>query len=106
MIIITHSFWDGGLFLLGMVFVKLFCKNEHFTSFRICEFSIFLLYGQISELIVELASTYSNAWEYNVYWWNPVLFVFNGHNISLLPQMIWLGASIIFYYIIIKLNRN
>jgi hypothetical protein len=106
MIIITHSFWDGALFLLGMGFVKILCKKEHFVSFKMCELGIFLLYGQISELIVELASTYSNAWEYNAYLWNPLLFVFNRHNITLLPQLIWLVAPVIFYYFVLKLKRS
>ena len=58
----------------------------------------------MSELIVELISTTSSGWEYNVYCWNPLLFVFNGHNITLMPQLIWLAATVVYYYIIIKLK--
>lgn len=65
-----------------------------------------IIYGQISELIVELTSTLSEAWEYIEYWWNPRLFIFNGYNITLLPQLIWLTAPIIFYIIAVKLKQR
>lgn len=103
-IIITHSLWDGGLFLLGVGFVHLLCKKPYFEKCKMCEFIILIIYGQVSELIVELSSTLSNAWEYNVYWWNPRLFIFNGHDITLLPQLIWLIAPIIFYFLAIKVK--
>ena len=104
MIVITHSFWDGGLFLLGVWFVQLVCKKPCFEKFRGRELGVLIVYGQVSELIVELASTFSNAWEYIVYWWNPRLFIFNENNITLLPQLIWLIASIVFYFFAIKLK--
>jgi hypothetical protein len=103
-IVIAHSLWDGGLFLLGVGFVYLICKQPYFEKFKICEFIILIIYGQVSELIVELSSTFSNAWEYNVYWWNPRLFIFNGHNITLLAQLIWLVAPIVFYFLAIQIK--
>ena len=103
---ITASFWDGGLFLLGVLFVNLLCKKPYFDKFKMCEFSILIVYGQVSELIVELISTFSNGWEYIVYWWNPRLFIFNGHNITLLPQLIWLIAPIAFYFFAIRLKSE
>ncbi len=106
LIIITHSFWDGGLFLLGVWFIQLLCKKPIFERFKVSEFAILIIYGQVSELIVELTSTLSNAWEYIVYWWNPLLFTFNGHNITLLPQLIWLAAPLVFYFIAIRLKKR
>lgn len=106
LIIITHSFWDGGLFLLGVLFVQLLCKKPIIEKFKPCEFIILIIYGQVSELIVELTSTFSDAWEYIVYWWNPRLFIFNGHNITLLPQLIWLAAPAIFYFIALSLKQR
>jgi hypothetical protein len=105
-IIINHSFWDGGLFLLGIWFIQLICKKPILEKFKLSELVIFIIYGQISALIVELLSTSSNAWEYNIYLWNPLLFKFNEHNITLLPQLIWLAAPIVFYIIAIKLKEN
>ncbi|MFX1312765.1 MAG: hypothetical protein ACFFHD_09150 [Promethearchaeota archaeon] len=103
---ITTSFWDAGLFLLGVLFVKLLCKQPYFEKFKVCELTILIIFGQVSELIVELLSTLSNGWEYIVYWWNPRLFIFYGNNITLLPQLIWLIAPIAFYYFTIRLKSG
>jgi hypothetical protein len=105
-IIITHSLWDGGLFLLGVWFIQLICKKPILEKFKVSELLVLIIYGQISTLIVELLSTSSNGWEYNVYLWNPLLFIFNGHNITLLPQLIWLAAPIVFYFIALKLKST
>jgi hypothetical protein len=105
-IIITHSFWDGGLFLLGVLFIQLICKKQLLEKFKLSELIVLTIYGQISTLIVELISTSSGGWEYYVYLWNPLLFTFNGHHITLLPQLIWLAAPIVFYIIAIKLNQR
>jgi len=105
-IIITHSLWDGGLFLLGVWFVQLICKKPIFEKFKISELMVLLIYGQISTLIIELLSTSSGGWEYFVYLWNPLLFSFLGHNITLLPQLIWVLAPIAFYVIAIKLKQR
>lgn len=103
-IIIFHSLWDGGLFLLGVWVVKLVCRNPHFERFRVCELAALLVWGQVSELWVELTSTFSGGWAYITYWWNPSLFVFNGHDITLLPQLIWLAAPVVFYFIALRLK--
>ena len=104
-IVIMHSFWDGGLFLIGVRLVKKICPAPHFDDVKMSELAIMVAWGQLSELAVELASTFNEAWEYNSYWWNPVLFVFNGHNITMLSQLIWLIAPVVFYYLAIKLKR-
>ena len=103
-IMISARLWDGGLFLLGLLFVKIFCPAPHYDRFKKKELGVLVIYGQVSELIVELISTSSDGWEFNVYWWNPLLFVFNGRNITLMPQLIWLVAPIVYYFIIIKLK--
>ena len=105
-IMITASLWDGGLFLLGVLFVKLICSEPYFDRFKGKELGILIIYGQISELLVELISSSGSGWEYNVYWWNPLLFVFNGRNITLMPQLIWFAAPIAFYIIALKLKSK
>jgi hypothetical protein len=94
------------LFLLGVLLIEIICKKPIFEKFKPCEFTVLIIYGQVSELTVELTSTFSNAWEYIEYLWNPRLFLFNGHNITLLPQLIWLAATIVFYFIAIKLKSR
>jgi hypothetical protein len=104
MIILMHSFWDGGLFLLGVWLVHLICGGPVFERFRWPELMVLLLWGQASELWVELTSTFGEAWAYVPKPWNPSLFRFNGHDITLMPQLIWFAAPIVFYLIAWKLR--
>ena len=101
-IVITHSFWDGGLFLAGVALVYLICGKDSFEEFRVRELAVLVVYGQVSEIIVELLSTFNDAWAYVPYWWNPSMFKFNGHDITPLPQVIWLVAPIVFYFIALR----
>ncbi len=103
-LIIMHSFWDGGLFLIGVALVYLSNRPAWFTRFRLRELLILLCWGQASELWVELMSAYNQGWAYIPYWWNPSLFKFNGSDITLLPQLIWFAAPLIFYLIALKLK--
>ncbi len=105
-IVIAHSLWDGGLFLIGFWLVKKTCPTPHFKKYNLNEIGVLVAWGQLQEIIVEMTSTYNEAWEYNVYWWNPVLFEFNSHNITLLPQLIWLVAALVFYYFAIKIKAK
>jgi hypothetical protein len=101
-IVITHSFWDGALFLVGSFFVYILCRKPIYQEFTKCELGVLILFGQSQELLVELVSTSASGWFYNTYWFNPPLFPWMGRYITLLPQLIWLSASILFYFIIIK----
>ncbi|PKL38416.1 MAG: hypothetical protein CVV44_11050 [Spirochaetae bacterium HGW-Spirochaetae-1] len=105
-IIISHTLWDGGLFLLGVWLVNLFCEEPRFDVFKWKELLVLLVWGQVQELAVELLSTGNNGWEYNALWWNPVMFLFNGHNITLIPQLIWLAAPVLFYFMALLLRRS
>ena len=99
---VTHSLWDGMIFLLCVSIVKIICKKPYFVKFNWKQGGLLLLIGQSQELIVELISTSSSGWYYNLYWFNPPLFPWMGHYITLMPQLIWLGAILTFYSIIIK----
>ncbi len=101
-IAVTHSLWDGTLFLFSVSFVYLFSKAPYFTEFNWKQLGILLLIGQLQEFIVELVSTSSSGWYYNIYWFNPPLFPWMGHFITLLPQLIWLLAPIVFYVVVLK----
>ncbi len=103
-LIIMHSFWDGGLFLLGVGLVYRLCGVPVFKRFRACELVVLLVWGQASELWVELTSTFGEAWVYIPRGWNPRLFMFNGQDITLLPQLIWLAAPVVFYIAALRLR--
>ena len=55
---------------------------------------------------MELLSTGSGGWEYNPSWWNPSLFLFNGRHITLVPQLIWLAAPVLFYLAALKIKKK
>jgi len=103
---ISHTLWDGGLFLIGYWLVKLMCKEPNFESFNIKELSILIVFGQIQEILVEFGATSNNTWVFIVYWWNPALFYINGYPITLYPQICWLYGILIFYLVILKLKTK
>lgn len=102
--LISHTFWDGGLFLIGYWLVLLISKTPQFDSFDIKEFLILIIFGQIQEIMVEIGAVSNSAWTFIAYWWNPALFYFNGYPITLYPQICWLYGITLFYFLILKLK--
>ncbi len=105
-IVVIHSFWDGALFTIGAWLVRKTCAPPHFTSFRVAELAVIIVWGQAQEIVVEMISATGAAWEWLPYAWNPTLFVFNGYHITLLPQVIWFAATIAFYCIALTLRSK
>jgi len=103
-LLISHSSWDGGLFLIGVWLVAKLCGPAWFEKFRAKELVVFMVWGQASELWVELTSSMNDGWAYIPYWWNPSLFKFNGHDITPLPQLIWLAAPVVYYFTALRLK--
>ena len=103
-IAIVHSFWDGGLFLIGVGLVRLVRGPAYFSQFSGAELLVLLAWGQASELWVELTSTFGEAWYYIAKPLNPALFKFNSQDITLLPQLIWLAAPVVFYFIALRMR--
>jgi len=103
-IIVLHSCWDGGLFLLGVGLMRLIGRAPVFERFRAIELAVLIVWGQASELWVEMTSVSGEGWSYIPRPWNPALFKFNGQAITLMPQLIWLAAPMVFYFIALKLR--
>ena len=101
---VSHTLWDGGLFLLGYWLVKLICKSPQFDEFNVKELVILIIYGQIQEIIVEIGAVSNDAWTFIAYTWNPALFFFNGYPITIYPQICWLYGILMFYYVVLKLK--
>ncbi len=93
---LLHASWDGGIFLMGMLLVKHLCREPQFVRFRWSELAVLLVWGTLSELAVELSAS-GVAWSYIPKSWNPALFQFRGADITLMPQLIWVAAPIVFY---------
>ena len=102
--LISHTLWDGMLFLIGYRLVLLLSESPRFKEFNLKELIILIIYGQIQEIIVEVGSISNSAWTFIVYWWNPALFYVNEYPITLYPQLAWLFGSILFYFILLKLR--
>ena len=101
---ISHALWDGLLFVIGVWLIYAVCRKPVLERFRWSEMAVLLIWGQVSELLVELSSTMNDGWEFIEYGWNPVIFQFNGHNINWLMQVIWIAASIGYYLLLLKIR--
>jgi hypothetical protein len=87
--------------------VYVLCRPLWFNRFDYKELAVLLVYGQVSELIVELLSILNEGWVFLPnYWWNPTLFRFSGYHITFFPQLVWLIAPIVFYFIAIGVKPN
>jgi hypothetical protein len=95
---VAHSFWDGGLFLAGLALVRALCAHPVLVAFRWQELGVLILWGQLSALAVEIVSVINRGWVYSgLHSWNPVLFQVADHPITVIPQLIWLGAPVVYY---------
>ena len=104
---VAHAFWDGGLFLAGLALVRALCRHPVLTSFRWPELAVLILWGQASELAVEIVSVLNQGWVYDGgQAWNPVLFQVAGHPITAVPQLIWLAAPVAYYFCALSLVRH
>lgn len=104
---VAHAFWDGGLFLAGLALVKALCPHPVLVGFRWPEISVLIVWGQLSELAVEVTSILNRGWVYHgEHAWNPTLFHVAGHPITLVPQLIWLAAPVVYYLAALRLLRG
>ncbi len=101
---ISHTLWDGLLFVIGVWLVNGICRKPVFQSFRWQELAVLLVWGQVSELLVEVSSTLNDGWAFVVYGWNPLIFLCNGHNIAWLMQWIWAAAAVVYYLLLLRLR--
>ena len=96
--LISHTLWDGLLFLAGTWLVEAACRPPALVRFRWAELAVLIAWGQAQELAVEVSSVLNDAWVYVPgHWWNPTLFHVAGHPITLLPQLAWLVLCVAFY---------
>ena len=105
-IIISHSVWDGGLFLMGMGLVYLISKSPRFENYKLSELIITIIWGQVQAIGIEMIGSFGGAWEYIPYPWNPAFVIILGHYFTIFIQVVWLAASIAFYFIALKLKTR
>lgn len=105
-IVISHSLWDGSLFIIGVGIIYLFLNKPHFISFKFSEILILIIWSQIQSIIIEIISIQSGGWMYKPLWWNPVLLFIKDKPVTLLPQFIWLIGCIIFYSTALLIHKS
>jgi hypothetical protein len=103
---LLHTFWDAGLFMVGYwLCLSILKTTDCCTRFRWSELGIMLLWGAGQEFVVELMGN-GVIWEYRVYDWNPVWLTVGEQGYTVLPQLIWVVAPIIYYLGFIRINRT
>lgn len=105
-LMVSHTLWDGSLFLLGCWLVQLFFGRHAFKKLHLGQLMLFVIYGQAQALAVELSSTGNSAWFFVDLWWNPPLFQFNGHDITVLPHLFWIWGSLCYYFLWLRLKTE
>ncbi len=103
---VSHTLWDGSLFLLGCWLVQLVFGRLAMREVHPGQLLLFIIYGQVQALAVELSSTGNDAWYFVDILWNPPMFQFNGHNITVMQQLFWLWGSLCYYYCWLWLRRR
>lgn len=104
--VMSHSFWDGGLFLVGVLVVERAIEPPHFQTFRWRELGVLVAWGQIQSLAVEITAVVVGLWMYHPTSLNPALFQIDGGAVTVGPQLIWLVAAIVFYCCCLAVYRR
>ena len=108
---VSHSLWDGGLFMVGVFICEKYLRGPLFKRFSSKELSIFLSWGIFQELLVEYLFN-GRVWIYEPLPWNPVIIptIPGSAQLSpgytLIPQAVWVIAPIIFYVIFLKVAEK
>lgn len=105
--LVSHTLWDGTLFVIGVLLMRLISGSEVLQRFRWSELLVLLVWGQLSAFAVEISSVTSGGWVYVAgHPWNRVLFEINGHPITALPQAIWLLAPVVYYWLALEISSR
>tara|TARA_B100000214_G_scaffold371231_1_gene347221 strand:- start:269 stop:835 length:567 start_codon:yes stop_codon:yes gene_type:complete len=108
---LSHSIWDGGLFMIGVFLCEKYLPRPLFVRFNKKELSIFLSWGIFQELLVEYLFN-GRVWIYEPLSWNPVIIprlpgsaeLCPGY--TLIPQAVWVVAPIIFYFLFLRATKT
>lgn len=93
---ISHSIWDGGLFLLGIGLATRLLRQDIWQQFMPQALLILVAWGVGSALVIEILGS-NGIWEYIPSWWNPQLFTVQGKSITALAPMTWAIVPVIHY---------
>ena len=99
---ITYSFIDGLIFIVGVLLAKAYLKNKHFLyKFNLTALLIMIIWGSFSEFLVDLNGN-GKLWLFLENWYNPVFITINDNGLTIIPQLIWFIAPIVYYFTVLK----
>ena len=99
---ITYSFIDGLIFLAGVFLAKAFLKNKQFLyNYNSTALFIMIIWGSFSEFLVDLNGN-GKLWLFIENWYNPVFITINDNGLTIIPQLIWFVAPILYYLTVLK----
>ena len=99
---IAYSFIDGLIFIIGVYLSQIFLKSRDFLyKFNLNALLIMILWGSFSEFLVDLNGN-GKLWLFIDNWYNPVFITINGNGLTIIPQLIWFVAPIVYYFSILK----
>ena len=99
---ITYSFIDGLIFIAGVLLAKAYLKNKHFLyKFNSTALLIMIIWGSFSEFLVDLNGN-GKLWLFLENWYNPVFITINDNGLTIIPQLIWFIAPIVYYLTVLK----
>ena len=100
---ITYSFIDGLIFIVGVFLAKKFLKtNDFLYRFNSKALFIMIFWGSFSEFLVDLNGI-GKLWLFIENWYNPVFITINGNGLTIIPQLIWFVAPIVYYLSLIHI---
>jgi len=103
---ICHSFWDAGIFLVGVFLVHKF-RRSPWQGFNPSELSTFLTWGLSQALVIELVALFSSSgWSFTASFWNPAIISYDDKALTLAPLVIWGVAPIVYYMLALYLIRS
>jgi hypothetical protein len=108
---LSHSIWDGGIFMVGVWLCrKLLSNRPLFTKFDWRELSIMEIWGVFQGFLVEYLFV-GRVWFYVPLPWNPVIIPplpggASEVGYTLIPQLVWTIAPIVFYFSLLWLRNR
>ena len=99
---INYAFLDSLIFLIGIFLCNKILKHDDYLyTFNTKALLIMIAWGSISEFLIDLNCN-GKLWFFLENWYNPVFVSINGNNMTIIPQLIWLIAPIIYYLTVLK----
>lgn len=103
---INYAFLDSLIFLIGIFLCNKILKSDSYLyTFNSNALLIMIIWGSISEFLVDLNCS-GKLWIFLENWYNPVFISISGKDMTLIPQLIWLIAPIVYYLSILRFLNN